>query len=251
MFLQKYWSDGENLWKLHFCEETRRLSSFTKSKIVPHKVWAEDLKYSCFGEVLLSTNLHLTWPSLHNIKNGVNIVLPLPYLLKHSCGRNSEGLYPMCSCFCFALSMALISLISVQITWQSKNLMHHHVLKHVLERNFIYIYIYKTGRPGPTTGCPGPWPVQFWMSPGCRLHNLCQCLTILTVKNIFLYLNRISYISVYAYCLLSFHWTFLRRLWFNLLCTLPSRYLYTLIRSPPSLFFSRLNCPSKSLLKSR
>lgn len=72
------------------------------------------------------------------------------------------------------------------------------------------------------------------------LDNMCQCFFTHTVK-CFLTL-RASCISVYAYCLLFWHYASPKRAWLCPCCTLPSNTcICTLIIFLPSLFLLRLS----------
>lgn len=90
--------------------------------------------------------------------------------------------------------------------------------------NYLYIHrIAETGRnlgrctPTPllraTASCSGPCPVESWAPPRMEtsLGNLLQCSVIITIKRLFLCLNKISCISVCAHFLLSSYWAQLRR----------------------------------------
>ena len=109
----------------------------------------------------------------------------------------------------------------------------------------------------PTAGCPGSCLGGFWISPrGETLQHLWE-----TCASAHPHSQSVSWhsegafcVSAWAHCFVSCHWAPQNSAWFHLLYTLPSRYLYTLIRSPLSLLTKAplvLNSPSSPSFSSQ
>lgn len=98
---------------------------------------------------------------------------------------------------------------------------------------------------GPATAsCSRPYWVRFeYLKEGNSTTSLGNCcLTTLTVNKFFLYLKGISFISISAHDLLSYHCIQKIGAWLQYLYP-PIRYLCTLINSPLSLLFLGVKSP--------
>lgn len=97
-----------------------------------------------------------------------------------------------------------------------------------------------------TADCSGLCPLAFEYLQGWRFRNLWHCLVIITVgKKNNNSSNLFPYILISTFCLLSFHWSSLRRTWLYLL---PSHQIFmniAKITPPHTLILSeKLNSPS-------